>query len=105
MGISYLGYAEFHFEVIRVSDGQKITNQRRNKFFRELHAKLGMENPGVFIPPIPPIDQVKDHQIKNSKANSDLVQERRRHLESFLQMCCKSKYLYQSKVLTQFLEE
>jgi hypothetical protein len=26
VGFSYAGYAEFHFEVTRVSDGQKVTN-------------------------------------------------------------------------------
>ena len=53
-----------------------------------------MENPGVFIPPIPPVDSVKDNQIKNSKASSDLVQERKRWLETFLQQCVKCPYLY-----------
>ena len=64
-----------------------------------------MENPGVFLPPIPPVDSVKDNQIKNSKASSDLVQERKRWLETFLQECVRRPYLYQSKVLQQFLEE
>lgn len=66
---------------------------------------LGMENPGVFIPPIPPVDMVKDSQIKTSKASSDLVQERRRLLETFLQKCVECPYLNQSRVLQQFLEE